>query len=138
MENQNNNDGQVFPPEGYTRAPQEYFTGTVWLKSLVKPDEVTNCTITDVLFEPYARNHWHTHPSNQILIVTEGVGYYQEEGSNIQEIHVGDVINILPGVKHWHGASPNGEFKHTAININSEKGTVNWIKPVSDTEYSKR
>lgn len=132
MENQNNG----IQPEGYIRAPQEYFTGTAWLKPLVKPDEVTNCTITDVLFEPSARNYWHRHPSNQILIVTEGIGYYQEEGSPIQEIRLGDVINILPGIKHWHGASPNSRFKHTAININSEKGTVDWIEPVSDKEYS--
>ena len=134
MEDQNN-EKQFVQPEGYKRAPEDYFTGIAWLKPLITPDEVTNCTISDVLFEPTARNFWHTHPSNQILIVTEGVGYYQEEGSPIQEIKAGDVINILPGIKHWHGASPNGRFRHTAININSEKGTVNWIEPVSDEDY---
>jgi quercetin dioxygenase-like cupin family protein len=134
MENQNN--AQPFvQPEGYKRAPEDYFTGTAWLKPLITPDEVTNCTISDVLFEPTARNYWHTHPSNQILIVTEGNGYYQEEGLPVQDIKAGDVINILPGVKHWHGASPDGRFRHTAININSEKGTVNWIEPVSDEDY---
>lgn len=123
-------------PEGYKQAPADYFTGNAWVKSLIVPDDVTNCTISDVVFEPGARNNWHIHPSNQILIVTEGVGYYQEEGSTIREIRVGDVINVLPGIKHWHGASANSRFAHTAININSEKGTVNWLERVTDQQYN--
>jgi quercetin dioxygenase-like cupin family protein len=45
-----------------------------------------------VVFEANARNNWHTHGSNQILIVTQGVGYYQEEGSPIREF-----LPDLPG-----------------------------------------
>ena len=129
------NNKQATAPKGYTQAPADYFTGTAWLKPLVTPDGITNCTVTDVLFEPSARNYGHTHPSNQILVITEGIGYYQEEGKPIQELHAGDVINVLPGVKHWHGASPNNRLRHTAVNINSEKGTVTWIEPVSDEDY---
>jgi len=123
-------------PEGFGPVLAQYFTGTAWLKMLVTPDEQTNCGIGDVRFEPGARNNWHTHPSNQILIVTEGIGYYQEEGSPIREIKVGDVINVLPGIKHWHGASPNSTFAHCAIGINTEKGMVNWMEPVTDDQYN--
>lgn len=98
--------------EGFTPAPAEYFTGAAWLKGLVTSDENTNCMITEVLFEPQARNNWHTHGSNQILIVTKGIGYYQEEGFPIQKIKVGDVVNILPGIRHWHGASKDSDFIH--------------------------
>ena len=78
MENKNE---QQTAPEGFAPVAAQYFTGTAWLKMLVTPDEKTNCAIGDVIFEPGARNNWHTHPSNQILIVTQGIGYYQEEGS---------------------------------------------------------
>jgi quercetin dioxygenase-like cupin family protein len=122
-------------PAGYNPAPAAYFTGKAWIKPLVAPDENTNCIISDVLFEPGARNNWHIHPSNQILIVKEGTGYYQEEGSAIREINVGDVLNIMPGIKHWHGASPNSRFIHIAININTQKGMVNWLEPVTDEQY---
>jgi quercetin dioxygenase-like cupin family protein len=122
-------------PEGFGPVATQYFTGTAWLKMLVKPDDITNCGIGEVIFEPGARNHWHTHPSNQILIVTQGVGYYQEKGSPIREIRVGDVVNVLPGIKHWHGASPKSSFGHYAIGINTEKGIVNWLEPVSDEDY---
>lgn len=124
-----------FIEAGYKPTPSEYFTGNAWLKGLVASDEHTNCSINKVLFEPGARNNWHTHPSNQILIVTEGIGFYQEEGQDIKEIRVGDTVNILPGIKHWHGASPNSQFIHIAINLNTEKGVVNWMEPVTDEQY---
>ena len=99
-------DQEFQAPEGFGPVAAQYFTGTGWLKMRVVADEVTNCAIGEVIFEPGCRNNWHTHPSNQILIVIQGTGYYQEEGSPIREIKVGDVVNVLPGVKHWHGATP--------------------------------
>ncbi len=121
--------------EGFGPVAAPYFNGSAWLKVLVKPDEQTTCFIGEVVFEPGARNHWHTHPSNQILIVIYGTGYYQEYGSPIREIKVGDVVNVMPGIKHWHGASPNGKFSHYAININTDKGLVDWLEPVTDEQY---
>jgi quercetin dioxygenase-like cupin family protein len=124
--------------DGFTAAPAEYFTGVAWFKGLVITDENTNCMITEVLFEPQARNNWHTHGSNQILIVKKGIGYYQEDGFPIQEIKVGDVVNVLPGIRHWHGASKDSDFIHLAINLNTEKGIVDWLEPVSDEQYFEK
>ena len=122
--------------EGYKPAPADYFIGKAYLKSYVMPDENTNCIISDVLFEAGTCNNWHTHGSNQILMVKEGVCYYQEEGKPVQKFEAGSVINVLPGVKHWHGASPDALMIHTAIGINTEKGIVNWLEPVTDEQYT--
>lgn len=122
--------------EGYTPVPAEYFSGNAFLKPLVKADNVTNCNVSEVVFAPGCRNNWHTHPSNQILLVKQGVCYYQEEGKPIQKFAAGDVINVLPGIRHWHGASPDTVMIHTAININTEKGVVNWLEPVTDEAYN--
>ena len=122
--------------QGYKPAPAEYFSGAAWLKPFVIPDENTNCIVSDVLFEPGVRNNWHTHPSNQVLLVREGVCYYQEEGKPVVQVKAGGAINILPGVKHWHGASPHAVMVHTAIGINTEKGIVNWLEPVTDEQYN--
>lgn len=121
--------------QGYKAAPAEYFTGKAWLKPLVTPDNDTNCIISDVLFEPGTRNNWHTHGSNQILIVKTGTCYYQEEAQAVRKVEAGGVINVLPGIKHWHGASPDNIMIHTAIGINTEKGIVNWLEPVTDEQY---
>lgn len=124
--------------EGYKPAQAEYFSGKAFVKTLVAKDEVTNCNISDVYFEEGCRNNWHTHPSNQILIVKEGTCYYGEEGKPVRQLSVGEVVNVLPGVRHWHGASPDAPMIHIAININTEKGMVNWMESVSEEEYKAK
>lgn len=118
------------------RASADYFTGTAWVKLLLPNDKALDCQIGDVVFEPGARNNWHTHPGGQILIATQGTGYYQERGKPIQLLHKGDVVRILPDVEHWHGASPESEFTHIAINPNTEKGIVTWLGRVTEEEYN--
>ena len=120
------------------KAPAEYFTGTAWIKLLLPNDPTLHTQIGNVVFEPGARNNWHTHPGGQILIVTDGVGFYQEKGKPIQVIRQGDVINIPPDVVHWHGASPDHEMTHLAINSNTQKGVVTWLQPVTDEEYKNQ
>jgi quercetin dioxygenase-like cupin family protein len=88
---------------------------------LVTADEIFNTSIGNVTFEPGSRNNWHTHPGGQILIATNGTGYFQEKGKPIQVLHDGDVVKILPGVKHWHGASAESEFTHIAVNTNTQR-----------------
>jgi quercetin dioxygenase-like cupin family protein len=78
---------------------------------------------------------WHSHPAGQILLVTDGVGYYQEKGKPIQVITRGDVIKCLPDKDHWHGASIDKSMTHISLNPNTEKGIVNWKQAVTDQEY---
>lgn len=126
--------GTIFPKG--ERASPDYFTGSAWVKILVAAEAGLNCVIGNVIFEPGARNNWHTHPGGQILLVTDGTGYYQEKGEPIRLLRKGDVVNILPDVEHWHGASPASEFTHIAINTNTQKGTVVWLQRVTDEEYN--
>ncbi len=132
--NTSENQNTIFPKG--ERAPVDYFTGTVWVKMLVRNDPNLNCQIGNVIFEPGARNNWHTHPGGQILIATDGIGYYQEKGKPIQLLRKGDVVNIPPDIVHWHGASPDSEFTHIAINPNTQKGIVVWLERATDEEYN--
>lgn len=134
--NTSENTGTIFPKG--EKAPSDYFTGTAWVKNLVSPDDAFNTVIGNVVFEPGTRNNWHTHPGGQILIVTEGTGYYQEKGKPIQVLHKGDVVKIQPDVVHWHGASPDSEFTHIAVNPNTQKGIVVWLDRVTDEEYHRK
>lgn len=94
--------------------------------------------IANVTFEPACRNNWHIHhKGGQILIVTQGVGYYQEWGKPAQKLKVGDVVNIPAEVKHWHGATADSWFSHLAIEVPSEGGSTEWLEEVSDTDYKK-
>ncbi len=129
-ENQNN----IFPKG--EKAPPEYFTGTAWVLGMIPNDPILNCQIANVVFEPGARNNWHSHPGGQILVVTDGVGYFQEKGKPIQIIRKGDVVRISPDVIHWHGASHGDALTHIAINPNTQNGIAFWMQPVSNEEYN--
>ena len=125
---------EIFPKGEKT--PSEYFTGTAWVYGLVKNDSVFNTIAGNVMFEPKARTHWHSHPAGQILIVTSGIGYHQIEGEAIQVLQKGDVVKCPPDKSHWHGASENSSMSHIYIIPNTEKGIVEWGRPVTDEEYS--
>ncbi|HXS36418.1 MAG TPA: cupin domain-containing protein [Flavipsychrobacter sp.] len=134
--NTSDNKNEIFPLG--EKAGADYFTGNAWVKYLITADDMFNTSVGNVVFEAGARNNWHTHPGGQILIVIDGVGYYQEKGKPIQVIKKGDVVQIYPDVVHWHGASPDSTMTHIAINTHTEKGVVDWLGPVSDEEYNSK
>lgn len=109
----------------------KYFKGNSYLKHL-------GGNAVNVTFEPGCRNNWHIHhKSGQVLLVTEGRGYYQEWGKPALELHPGDVVNIEPEVKHWHGAAKDSWFTHIAIEIPADGASNEWLEEVSDEEYAK-
>ncbi|MCK9411774.1 MAG: cupin domain-containing protein [Prolixibacteraceae bacterium] len=111
------------------------FTGTAWLQMLITNDSTYNTSIGNVTFEPGARTNWHKHPGGQILLITDGSGYYQERGKTAQRIQKGDIVKIPPDTEHWHGAAPDNGLAHIAISPKTNKGSVVWLQPVTDKEY---
>lgn len=112
----------------------KYFSGKCYVNPLTK-DGVCS---TNVTFEPTCRNNWHIHhKGGQILLVTEGRGYYQEWGKEAQELKAGDVVNIPAEVKHWHGAAKDSWFSHIALSVPAEGASTEWLEEVSDAEYAK-
>ena len=128
---------QAIFPKG-EKGPSQYFTGNAYNYGLVPADSTYSTLVGNVYFEPGARSNWHTHPGGQILIITDGVGYHQIEGEPIQVMKKGDVVKCPPGVKHWHGASPDAGLQQMYIVPNTEKGIVEWLEPVTDEQYSDR
>lgn len=97
-----------------------YFTGKSYLKTL----NTKNIGIYNVTFEPKCRNNWHIHhKSGQILLCTDGEGWYQEEGKQAIKLTPGSVVYIPAEVKHWHGASKDAWFTHLAIEIPADYAT---------------
>ena len=95
------------------------FNGTAYLQRLMTDSKTFDVVVSDVIFEPSARNSWHSHP-----------------GGQIQVLKPGDVIAIAPDVKHWHGAAPDSGFTHIAINTKVSLGATEWYDPVTDEEYN--
>ncbi|UII28331.1 cupin domain-containing protein [Fulvivirga maritima] len=116
-------------------APSEKFVGNVYMNVLVPVDSIYTMKSGSVTFEAGARTNWHLHPSGQILMVTDGVGYHQIKGREREVIKKGDVIRIPPNVFHWHGASEEYEMTHLFMVPNIDKGLTEWQDPVTDQEY---
>jgi quercetin dioxygenase-like cupin family protein len=127
-------DAVIFPKGEISTADNH--TGTVWLKELNQADSTIDCNIAVATFAPGAKLDWHIHPAGQILLITNGIGYYQEKGKPRQTVRKGDVIKCLPGVAHWHGASPGSEFTYLAISTNAAKGKTIWLKRVTEEEFN--
>ncbi|HEX8015679.1 MAG TPA: cupin domain-containing protein [Flavobacterium sp.] len=123
-------------PKG-EKITNENFTGSAYLQMLMASDSLNPTSVGNVTFEAGARTKWHLHPGGQILLVTDGVGYYQEKGQPKKVLHKGDVIKCPPNIPHWHGASADTSFVQVAI-TNNHKGTVVWLETVTDEEYNKK
>lgn len=117
-------------PETFSK----YFSGNAYLEMLT----TTGVPIGNVTFEPSCRNNWHIHhKGGQILLVTNGRGWYQAEGESARELKPGDVVNIPPEVKHWHGAAKDSLFTHLAVEVPADGSSNEWLEPVADEEYNK-
>jgi 4-carboxymuconolactone decarboxylase len=110
-------------------------TGSVRVEPVFQAIAPGRTNGSDVTFQPGARTAWHMHPAGQTLIVGAGVGRVQQWGGPVDEIRPGDVVRIPPGVKHWHGASPNDAMTHLAITESVDGRSVEWMEPVSDSQY---
>lgn len=126
---------QIIFPKG-DKITNNNFTGTVYLKMLLAHDSSNPTAIGNVTFEPGARTNWHFHPDGQILLVTDGVGYYQEKGQPKKNLKIGDVVKCPPNVPHWHGATEDSKMTHLAITTFTGEEQVKWLQPVTDKEYN--
>ena len=82
------------------------FTGEAWLRTL-SAEPGYDCQIYNVTFAPSTRNYWHRHAVGQILLCTEGIGFYQEQGA------------------------------HIGITPEASRNQVEWLGEVTDEEYNR-
>ena len=122
------------PNNSYAR----YFTGKSYLNPLTNPEETI--FLANVTFEPGCRNHWHIHHAakggGQILLCTDGRGWYQAWGGEARELRPGDAVHIPAGVKHWHGAAKDSWFSHIAFEAPGEDCSTEWCEPVDAGQYA--
>jgi quercetin dioxygenase-like cupin family protein len=118
--------------EPTVKGPSGWFTGDVWMDSIVQPDGDSPLNITAVHFTPGARTAWHSHAGGQRLYVTEGRGRVQSRHESVVELRPGDVHFTPDGHEHWHGAAPDHLMTHLSIT----QGPATWGDHVTDAEYA--
>jgi quercetin dioxygenase-like cupin family protein len=107
------------------------------LVELNQADSIFTFNIAVAKFPPGKKLDWHYHPGGQILIITEGIGYYQERGKQKRIVRKGEVIKCLPGVEHWHGSSVEEGVTYLATSP-AQRGATVWLQKVTDEEYNSK
>lgn len=113
------------------------FTGIVYIDNMINNADKNKFPQTNnIIFEPGSRSSWHSH-GGMMILGTGGVGYYQEEGKPAQIIRKGDVVRCDPGVRHWHGATPDSWFSQMVIYDSHyvPEGEQRPSEPVTDEVY---
>jgi len=103
------------------------FSGTVRRRDLGRVGAPEGTALA-VSFAAGVRTSWHHHSAGQVLYVVDGVGRVRTRDGEVAEIHVGDLVEALPGEEHWHGASVNEPMTHLALSF----GETVWLEPVTD------
>lgn len=123
-------------PKG-EKAANVHHVGEVWLNELSPADSIFTYSTAQAMFAPGARLDWHQHPGGQILLITDGVGYYQEQGKPRQTVRKGDILKCAPGVTHWHGATLESGVTYLATSP-AQNGKTVWLQRVTDQEYGSK
>jgi quercetin dioxygenase-like cupin family protein len=89
------------------------FTGREVTRQALLP-ESKEYQVNIVNFGKGVRNKFHTHESEQILIITVGKGVVATEREE-KVVTVGDIVLIPAGEKHWHGSRGDSAFSHIVI-----------------------
>lgn len=90
------------------------FVGEVLTQNLVAAGDAALLRVTSVTFVQGARNKWHRHTTDQVLVATHGRGIVATEAEEFR-VGPGDVVLVPAGERHWHGAAPEADFTHLSI-----------------------
>ena len=122
---------EIKPKPPTAKGPAEWFTGDVWMDSVVQAHEHSKLNVAAIHFTPGAHTAWHAHDGGQTLYVTEGEGRVQARGGPITTIRAGDVVHTPSDEWHWHGAAPDHFMTHLSLT----EGPATWGDHVGDDEY---
>lgn len=115
----------VFKPDrGKAVVPdrRDYFSGTVRVHTLRRPETPGAVELLGVFFDRGARTIPHIHEADQVLVFVEGEGIVATELER-RVLRAGEVAVIPGGTWHWHGATKTSAMGHISIKAT---GPSNW------------
>jgi quercetin dioxygenase-like cupin family protein len=108
----------------------EYFSGTVRLHHLRRPDQPGAAELIGVFFDRGGRTIPHVHEADQVLYFVEGEGIVATERER-RVLRAGDIAVIPGGTWHWHGATKTSAMCHVSIKA---VGPTDWTVPRKNWE----
>jgi len=115
------------------KAPNTNYLGEAWLNSIIRSSDSLPYNLTKATFKANATLNWHKHTDQQVLIVVDGIGYYQERGKQPILIKEGDVIQCASNTEHWHSSSKDRDVTYLAL----YKGVTQWTTILTQDAYDE-
>ena len=117
------------------KAPNTHFIGEAWLNTLVQASGDIPYNITKATFRANSTLDWHKHGTPQVLIITDGEGYYQERGKDPVILKKGDVITCEKETEHWHSSTKQHSVTYLAIYGGTQPTT--WTEKLTQEYYDR-
>ncbi len=115
---------RVISPKDRKLAPAvgEIFKGEVESFTAVAAEQSQDLRLSEIRFKSGARNRWHMHTTDQILMCTDGEGTVATDAEQA-DLVPGVIVHIPAGTRHWHGAKPGKNMTHWSI-LGPSKTTI--------------
>ena len=125
----------VVPADGDSfHGAVENFSGTVTVGPAFEAPGDARLSGALVTFQPGARTAWHSHPLGQTLYITKRCALIQAEGHDLLTAGPGDIVQIPPDIRHWHGASADIGMAHVAMLESLNGVATTWMELVPDNQ----
>ena len=97
-----------------TKSVADIFSGDVESFTAVGGEHSADLRLSEIHFKSGARNRWHTHTTDQILMCTGGDGIIATDAEQ-HDLTPGVIVLIPKNTRHWHGAKPGMDMTHLAV-----------------------
>lgn len=116
-----------------TKAPNTHYIGEAWLSRLLQEDNELPYNVVKATFKANSTLDWHKHSTPQVLIVVDGIGYYQEKGKAPYKMKSGDIIKCSKDTEHWHASSKESDVTYLALY--SGQTPTEWTEVLTQEYY---
>ncbi|RMB59458.1 cupin domain-containing protein [Dokdonia sinensis] len=118
--------------EGF-KAPNTHYIGEAWLNRILQEGDDLPYNLVKATFKANSTLDWHKHGTAQVLIIVEGIGYYQEKGKEPYLMKTGDIIKCPKNTEHWHSSSTDNDVTYLALY--SGEIPTEWTQVVTQEYY---
>ena len=108
------------PPE---ELPDQ-FQGEARIERFHIPFPADGPTVFAVHFRAGGRTKPHVHGNGQVLHIAAGRGLVGTR-SGRRVVEAGDMVVVMPGEWHWHGAAPDSPMTHVTVQV-AGPDSVDW------------
>ncbi len=115
------------------KAPNTHYIGEAWLNRILQEGGDLSYNVVKATFKANSTLDWHKHSTAQVLIIVDGVGYYQEKGKEPFVMKTGDIIKCPENTEHWHASSKHHDVTYLALY--SGVTPTEWTEVLSQKYY---